>query len=99
MVGIGKLGTIYLVNRDAMGGFNAGDGSDGAGSARRSRRDVQHARVLGRERCQRPACSNMIYTIGVGDQPKMFVISNGMIKTPAASIGQASRLDFPARRR
>ena len=24
MVGIGKLGTIYLVNRDAMGGFNAG---------------------------------------------------------------------------
>ena len=29
----------------------------------------------------------MIYTIGVGDQPKMFVISNGRIKTPPASIG------------
>ena len=29
----------------------------------------------------------MIYTIGAGDHPKMFVISNGLIKTPPASIG------------
>ncbi len=33
---------------------------------------------------------NMIYTIGVGDVPKMFVISNGLIQTPPASIAAAN---------
>ena len=46
MIGAGKLGTLYLVNRDSMGGFNAEHGPDGAGTARRGRWNVQHARVL-----------------------------------------------------
>ena len=86
MVGIGKLGSIYLVNRDSMGGFNAA-----------SDQMVQkvNGKVLGMfstpaywaGKVPKAGLRNMIYTIGAGDQPKMFVISNGLIKTPLASIG------------
>jgi hypothetical protein len=38
---------------------------------------------------------NMIYTIGVDDVPKMFVISNGMLQTPPISASPAFSFRFP----
>ena len=87
MVGIGKVGTIYLVNRDSMGGFNA-----------TTDQMVQELPTAVGGMFSTPAywqgtlpgvgLQNMIYTIGGADQPKMFVISNGLIQTPpeAASV-------------
>jgi hypothetical protein len=87
MVGIGKVGTIYLLNRDSMGGFNAS-----------TDQMVQELPTAVGAMFGTPAywqgtvpgvgLQNMIYTIGGADQPKMFVISNGLIQTPpnAASV-------------
>jgi hypothetical protein len=89
VIGAGKVGTLYLVNRDAMGGFNAS-------------MDQMVQEVSGQVggMFSTPAywqgnipsvgLQNMIYTIGVNDQPKIFVISNGLIQTPPASVA------FPA---
>jgi hypothetical protein len=38
---------------------------------------------------------NMIYTIGVTDEPKMFVISNGLIQTPPVSASSAILIAYP----
>ncbi len=93
MIGIGKVGTIYLVDRDSMGGFNAsGD------------QMVQEVPSVVNGMFSTPAywqgtvpdvgLQNMIYTIGEGDVPKMFVLENGMIQTPRASIASVS-FGFP----
>jgi hypothetical protein len=85
MVGAGKLGNLYLVNRDSMGGFNASMNQmvqelDGAVGGMFSTPAYWAGTV------PKAGLRNMIYTIGVNDRPKMFVISNGLIKTSPASI-------------
>ena len=46
VIGIGKLGTIYLVNRDSMGGFNASMDQMVQEVSGANRWNVQHTRVL-----------------------------------------------------
>ena len=95
MVGVGKVGTLYLVNRDSMGGFNAA-----------SDQMVQELPAAVGGMYSTPAywqgtvpnvgLQNMIYTIGAFDVPRMFVIANGLIQTPPASEAQNFRLAYPA---
>jgi hypothetical protein len=84
MVGAGKIGTLYLVNRDSMGGFNA-----------TMDQMVQELPSEVGGMYSTPAywqgtvpgvgLRNMIYTGGSADWIKMFVISNGLIQTPPIS--------------
>ena len=93
-VGVGKVGTLYLVNRDSMGGFDAS-----------SDQMVQELSSVVRGMFSTPAywqgtvptngLQNMIYTVGVTDEPKMFVISNGLIQTPPVSASSGFLFAFP----
>ncbi len=81
MVGAGKVGNLYLVNRDSMGGFNAAMDQmvqelDSAVGGMFSTPAYWQGNVPG------VGLQNMIYTVGVSDEPKMFVVSNGLIQTP-----------------
>ena len=88
MVGAGKVGNLYLVNRDSMGGFNASmdqmvqELTDEVGGMF-STPAYWQGNVPG------VGLQNMIYTVGVTDTPKVFVISNGLIQTPPMSAGRA----------
>ena len=92
MVGGDKLGNVYVLNRDSMGGYEKGPGgSDNA---------VQEIPVeIGRDvtndpNCDRPAgnvdCdygtpaywNGNVYFVGVNDYVKQFTISNGMLQLP-----------------
>ena len=94
MVGIGKVGTIYLLNRDGMGGFNAS-----------TDQMVQELPTAVGAIFGTPAywqgtvpsvgLQNMIYTIGGADQPKMFVISNGSIQTPPSAASVNYTFGYP----
>ncbi len=94
MVGVGKVGTLYLVNRDSMGGFNAANDQM-----------VQELPAAVGGMFSTPAywqgmapnvgLQNMIYTIGIFDVPKMFVIANGLIQIPPASKAQNFPFGFP----
>jgi hypothetical protein len=92
MVSAGKQGTLYLVNRDDMGGFNPTDQVvqelPKAVGGLWSTPAYWRGRVKSR-------LQNMIYTIGVSDQPKMFVVSKGLIQTPPASIAGAFTFGYP----
>ncbi len=93
MIGIGKLGTIYLVNRDSMGGFNpSGDQMVQELPSEVGGMFSTPAYWQGTE--PNVGLQNMIYTIGVNDPPKMFVLANGMIQTPPASAGSVG-FGFP----
>ena len=92
MVSAGKQGTLYVVNRDDMGGFNPSD------------RIVQELPKAVGELFSTPAywqgtvksgLLNMIYTVGVNDQPKMFVVSSGLIQTPPASVAETFTFGYP----
>ena len=93
MIGAGKVGTLYLVNRDSMGGFNASQDQM-----------VQELPSVVGGMFSTPAywqgtvpnvgLQNMVYTIGVNDQPKIFVLSNGLLQTPPASTA-VNTFGFP----
>ncbi len=93
-IGVGKIGAIYLVNRDSMGGFNAS-----------TDQTVQELHGVIPGMFGTPAywqgtvpgvgLQNMIYTIAVGDQPKMFVLSNGLIQTPPTSASINFTFGYP----
>ena len=98
MIGVGKVGTIYLVNRDSMGGFNASMDQmvqelPGAIGGMFSTPAYWQGKVA------KVGLRNMIYTVASNDQPKRFVITNGMIETAPESIARTSHLDSRARRR
>jgi hypothetical protein len=94
MVSAGKQGTLYLVNRDDMGGFNSV-----------SDQVVQELPSEVGGLWSTPAywhgtvpsvgLQNMIYTIGASDKPKMFVVSDGLIQTPPASVASSFTFGFP----
>ena len=94
MLGAGKVGTLYLVNRDSMGGFNASQDQmvqelpDAVG-AMYSTPAYWQGTVPG------VGVQNMIYTIAVSDVPKMFVISNGSIQTPPISASLKYSFGYP----
>jgi hypothetical protein len=93
MIGAGKVGTLYLVNRDNMGGFNASNDQmvqelPGAVGGMFSTPAYWQGTV------PNIGLQNMVYTIGVNDQPKMFVISSGLLQTPPASTA-VNTFGFP----
>jgi len=88
MVGAGKVGTLYLVNRDSMGGFYASMDqmvqelpSEVGG--------MFSTPAYWQGTVPKVGLQNMIYTIGSTDEPDMFFISNGLIQTPPASSAKA----------
>jgi Abnormal spindle-like microcephaly-assoc'd, ASPM-SPD-2-Hydin len=94
VLGAGKIGTLYLVNRDSMGGFNAsGDQNvqelSGKISGMFSTPAYWQGMVPG------VGLQNMVYTIGVNDQPKMFVLSNGLLQTPPTAATINYTFGFP----
>src|SRR5215469_971335 len=89
MVGVGKVGVVYLVNRDSMGGFNANMDQmvqelNGQISGMFSTPAYWQGNVPG------VGLQSMIYTIAVGEEPRAWAISNGLIQTPAASTAIVS---------
>ena len=94
MIGVGKSGSIYLVNRDNMGGFNASQDQmvqeillyiDGIFSTPA----YWQGNVPG------VGLQNMVYMIPAGGFPDTFVLSNGMIQTPPAATASNYRFGFP----
>jgi Abnormal spindle-like microcephaly-assoc'd, ASPM-SPD-2-Hydin len=94
MVGAGKVGTIYLLNRDSMGGFNASQDQmvqelpDAVGG-------LFSTPAYWQGTLPGVGLQNMIYTVGATDEPKMFVISNGLLQTPPISAAPAFFVGFP----
>ena len=94
VIGVGKLGTIYLVNRDSMGGFNAS-----------MDQMVQELSGLIGGMFSTPAywqgkvakgvVRNLLYTIAANDQPKSFVLANGMIESATESIARNFTFGWP----
>ncbi|MGD0268150.1 MAG: hypothetical protein ABSB14_03730 [Candidatus Sulfotelmatobacter sp.] len=87
MVGGGKEGTIYLINRDNLGGYHA-----------QSNNIVQH--IVGAIRPSVPKYepffgiwntssyfNGNVYIFGQYDYPKMFTLNNGLLPTTATSAG------------
>jgi hypothetical protein len=88
MVSAGKSGSIYLINRDQMGGFNTTDQVVQEISNRLG--GVWSTFGYWNGNVPSAGLQNMIYTIGNNDQPKMFVISNGQIQLPPASASSVT---------
>jgi hypothetical protein len=77
LIGTGKQGVIYVVDRDSLGGFNA------------STDNVVQKVTLGQGTWSSPAYfNNMIYYSGSGGVLKAFQLTNGVLS--AATIGQGS---------
>jgi Abnormal spindle-like microcephaly-assoc'd, ASPM-SPD-2-Hydin len=94
VIGVGKLGTIYLVNRDSMGGFNAS----------MDQMVQELSGVLGgmfstpaywQGKLAKGVVRNMFYTVAANDEPKSFVIANGMIESTPESIARNFKFGFP----
>ena len=84
VVGAGKFGTLYLVNRHSMGGFNAG-GDQMVQAVPDAVVAMFSTPAYWQGTVPNVGLQNMIYTIGVADYPTIWTLSNGMINTPAAS--------------
>jgi Legume lectin domain/Chitobiase/beta-hexosaminidase C-terminal domain len=76
LVQLGKTGRIYIINRDAMGGYNPNNSTDPEESG---------ANVGGL--WGMPAYWNgNVYVWGTGDNLRAFSISNGVLSTTATSV-------------
>ena len=94
MVGAGKVGSIYLVNRDSMGGFNSG--ADQVVQELISEVGAMFSTpAYWQGTVPKVGLQNMIYTIGDDDQPKMFVLADGLIETPPASVARSLVIGHP----
>jgi uncharacterized repeat protein (TIGR03806 family) len=86
LVGCGKEGKIYLVDRDNMGRFNAGSDTN-----------VQSAaNAVGGVRSSPAYFNNQIYYQGSGDVMKAFLITNGVIVAAPKSQSTTSYGSFGA---
>ena len=86
LVGGGKSGTLYLLDRDNLGHYNGTDGVNGNNS-----QIVQS--VIGATKTIWSSAAyfnNQLYYQGASDTMKAFVITNGVIVTNAASVAAAS---------
>jgi hypothetical protein len=86
MVSAGKSGTIYLINRDEMGEFNASaDQAVQVISNQLGPNGNWSTFAYWNGTVPSTGLKNMIYAIATNDHPKMFVIANGQIQLPPAS--------------
>ena len=79
LVGSGKQGTIYLVNRDKMGHYNS-----------INNKEIVQTLVSAIGGCfDTPAYfNNHLYYVGIGDVLKAFTITNAHISTKPSALGQ-----------
>ncbi len=92
MISAGKQGNIYVVNRDSMGGFNSG--SDQVVQELKNAIGGLFGTAAYWQGMRKGKLQNLVYVAGSSDYPKMFVISNGLLQTPAASMA-ANPYAFP----
>lgn len=79
LVGAGKAGTIYLLDRDHLGGFNPLDDSQIVQSL---------SQIIGSEFSTPAYFNHYIYFLGVQDVLKAFAITNGqMSRAPVSQAG------------
>jgi hypothetical protein len=87
MVGGGKEGTIYLIDRDNLGGYNPGGDAivqEIVGAIRPSVPNFQpYYGIWGTA----SYFQNNIYIFGRYDYPKMFTLNNGLLPTTPTSTG------------
>jgi hypothetical protein len=96
MVSAGKQGTLYLVNRDDMGGFIAPPAADQIVQELPGEVGGMYGTpAYWQGTVPSVGLQNMIYTGGVSDQPKMFVVSSGLIQTPPASSAMNVTFGYP----
>jgi len=76
MLAGGKEGTLYLVDRDNMGRFHAGDNSQIVQSL---------VRIVGPIFSTPAFWENKVYIAGVGDYLKIFTLNEGLLSTAPAS--------------
>jgi hypothetical protein len=84
LVGCGKEGKVYLVDRTAMGGFHANDDSQIVQSI---------ANAVGGTWSMPAFYKNTLYYNGAGDVLKAFPISNAQISAPSST--SANGIGFP----
>jgi autotransporter-associated beta strand protein len=86
LVGTGKSGTVYLLDRDNMGHYNGTDGING-----NDNNIVQSIVGATAQTWSSPVYfNNRIYLQPSSAAMKAFVITNGHIATPAASVANVS---------
>jgi len=85
IVGAGKSGTIYLVDRDAMGHYNSTDNSQIVQSV---------SGAIGGSFCTPAYFNNRLYYQCIGDQLKVLTITNGVLSSSALSQS-AGTIGFP----
>ncbi len=79
MVGTGKEGTIYLIDRDNLGHFNALNNSNAVQTL---------PSAIGGSFSTPAYFNNTLYYLGIGDRLKAFAFSGGvLVGTPAAESG------------
>ena len=93
MLSSGKQGTMYLVNRDAMGGFNSE--SDQVVQELPGEIGGLYGTPAYWAGLVAGTMHNMVYVIGDGTPPEMFFVSRGRLVTPAASTASEFVFGFP----
>jgi hypothetical protein len=87
IIGGGKEGTIYVMNRDDLGGFHAGENNILQYIVGAIRASVPgHQPYYGIWNAASYFDGN-VYIFGEYDYPKMFTLSNGLLPTTATSTG------------
>jgi hypothetical protein len=77
LIGAGKAGTVYVVDRDKMGHFHAGDDSQ----------IVQSLGVVNYNLATPAYWQNKVYFHGAGAIMRAFQLSNGLLSTTPISLG------------
>jgi len=86
LVAGGKEGTIYVVNRDNLGGYEQGGNNIVQYIVGAIKGSVGHTQFNGMYNTPSYFDGN-VYIFGEYDYPKMFTLSNGLLPTKATSIG------------
>jgi len=76
MLAGGKEGTLYLVDRDNMGHFRAGDNSQIVQSL---------VNIVGQVYCTPAYWENKVYFVGIADSLKVFTLNKGLLSTAPTS--------------
>jgi hypothetical protein len=88
MIGGGKEGTIYVINRDGLGGYESGSDNIVQYIVGAIKASVNKNQTYGIWSTPSYFEGN-VYISGMGDYPKMFTLNNGMLPATATSTGSS----------
>ena len=86
LVGGGKDGTIFLLNRDNLGGFNPNNNNQAVQSL---------PNILGQIRGVPAFWQNNLYFVAVSDVPKAFRLFNGQLSTSPVAVASEKVYGYP----